>query len=206
MYGGIFQDRISTSFRRWPSWATGIRFFPSESRSRRRRSAATLLPAARCGARRSAIRTRSPPTCTAIYKKLGRADGVACRRVWPRRRMFARKSSRRTKRASTICSISAIIRNSSRRRGSGVSIANSWRIGTGCAAFPASDLKAVWSPRTSSPVSGRSSARFIISTTTSSATRCRRRDCARASGNPSSPTTCGATGACCTAGWAIFPR
>ena len=55
---------------------------------------------------------------------------------------------------------------------------------------------------TPSPVSGRSSAPSISPSATSSAARCRRRGCAERYGNPSSPTTCGATGGPCTRAWA----
>ena len=65
--------------------------------------------------------------------------------------------------------------------------------------------KAGWSPRTSSLVSARSSVRFMQSTTTSSATRCRRRGCAPASGSPSFRTTCAGIGACLYARMGDFP-
>ena len=59
---------------------------------------------------------------------------------------------------------------------------------------------------TPSPVSARSSGRSSRSSATSSAARCRRRDCAPPSGNPSSRTTCAATAAPCTRAWASSPR
>ena len=100
------------------------------------------------------------------------------------------------KRASTICSISAIIAQFVAARGQ---VAFLSRIPRGLEpAVPHSRQAIRERPairRMCSPVSGRSSARFITFSTTSSATRCRRPDCARASGNPSSRTTCGATGA-----------
>ena len=145
-----------------------------------------------------------PPNVTSIYKKLS-----ALMEVLPARLAAAaelreeeRHSVRRERPLSALSALSFSVCRL-RRRESGVSIVTFWRIGTGYAAFTS---RAIWSPRTCSPASGRSSARFITSTTTSSATRCRRRDCARASGNPSSRTTCGATGACCIGRWATFPR
>ncbi len=62
-------------------------------------------------------------------------------------------------------------------------------------ACPISRCRATTSRRTSSPASSRSAARFTTFSTTSSASRCHRRDSAVPSGNPSSRMTCAATSA-----------
>ena len=207
MYGGRFQVATAISLPPSPDWPTVIRFFRNEWTLEEGGSGARVC-AGRAGVERVGQRSGSHASerhadlrqAQRAHRRIARTAGWMRRRSAPRSWTIYEES------------VHYLLYQRYHRpfRGGAREVAFLSRIPGGLEhAVPdpgQAFRERARSQRTCSPASGRSSGRFITSTTTSSATRCRRRDCGPASGNPSSRTTCGATGACCTAGWASFPR